>query len=104
MKRKIETLKGLVAVNLKKEVSYPLVLLYNHKRVLKPRVEVLKEYEAPFVLCEALDWSDEEFCRQTEVTVQTLKGFVPEEEKSDEGDYIEFEEDYPSFEEVHKTL
>jgi len=103
LKKKVEVLKSLVEVDLKTDPGFPLLLYYNYRSVIKPRVEILKEYKLPYLLHEVLNMSDEEFCKLVQIDMETLKDYMPPKETVDEFDHFEFGDDYPTLEQTPGT-
>ena len=57
---------------LKKEPSFPLILLYNYNQVMRPRGDLLKEKVGHFDLETAFARSDEDFCKHWGIDLKEL--------------------------------
>ena len=76
MEEKIAELKSLIGEKLTIEPSYPLIMIHNYRRVIKPRSEIIKRRKIPLPIHEAMGCTDQEFCKKMQISMESLKKFA----------------------------
>ena len=73
LEAKISYLSRNLNRQLKKEPSFPLILLYNYNQVMRPRGDLLKDRVKTFKFQDAFMHDDASFCKHWGITMEELK-------------------------------
>ena len=94
MKIKIEELRSFYKNILLNEESYPLVIIHNYSKVIKPRIEIMKRRNIDVDLHNAMNYTNEEFCDVMKISMDTYKKFLPQKILDTEDEQFDFREKY----------